>query len=162
MPASLARIVLVCLAWLMLSSFRLHTAESGADPLLYDVRGAFVTGSPAISRLLVDETDRLVDQSIRATFRKTAVPRAVLTIRIVETGHLPLVVGARVRAKVTVEATAVGNGEKIAAGGFTISTFALDGRHAQARLAARIAQRVAEEFRLRDAGRSTLATALFP
>lgn len=162
MRASSARLVLVCLAWLMLSSFRLHTAEGGSDPLLYDVRGAFVTGPPAISRILVGETDRLVDRSIRATFRKTALPRAILTIRIVETGHLPLVVGGRFRAKVTVEATAVGNGEKIAAGGFTISTFALDGRHAQARLAERIAQRVASEFRLQEAGPATLATALFP
>ncbi len=158
----LFRISILTISWLALAGFRLAGHDQPADPLLYDVRGAFVTAKPEISPALVAGVDRLVDDAIRATFRRKALPRAVLTVRIVEADYLPLVVGARFRVMVSVEATAVGTGEKIAAGGFTISAFALDAVHADSRLADRIADRVAREFRLNGTRPSTLANALFP
>ncbi|WP_137128858.1 hypothetical protein [Rhizobium sp. FY34] len=163
MHASSLRLSVALIALLTLSGFRMASGERQSDPqLLYDVRGAFVSARPDVSRRLVADTDRLVDDAIRATFRQKSLPRTVLTIRIVETGYLPLILGGRFRAKVTVEATAVGNGEKIATGTFAVSTFALDQAYADRILALRIAERVSMEFRLQDAGPSTLATALFP
>ena len=157
------RLTVLGLAWLVLGGFRMEIVEGPAQQhLLYDVRGAFVSAQVEISRKLVSDTDRLVDDAIRATFRQTSMPRAVLTIRIIETGRLPLFIGARYRAKVTVEATAVGNGERIATGTFAISAFAFDADAGDARLAARIATRIAREFSLEDNAPSTLATALFP
>ncbi|MGE6740091.1 hypothetical protein ACQKGC_07430 [Allorhizobium pseudoryzae] len=156
------RVAVVFMSWLLLSSFRMTAADQPSEPLLYDVRGAFVTARSDVSPGLIARTDRLVDTAIRSTIRQKALPRTILTVRISEAGYLPLVVGARFRAKVMIEATAVGNGEKIAVGSFTVSTFALDSAHADARLADRIAERIALEFRLQKTGPSTLATALFP
>lgn len=156
------RVAVLFVSWLLLSSFRMTAADQPSEPLLYDVRGAFVTARADVSPGLIARTDRLVDAAIRSTIRQKALPRTILTVRISEAGYLPLVVGARFRAKVTIEATAVGNGERIATGGFSVSTFALDSEHADARLAERIAERIAREFRLQNGGPSTLATALFP
>lgn len=163
MNISFARFSLLVLAWLTLSSFRLaHEDRPVEASILYDVRGAFVSASPKVSRRLVAETDALVDESVRATFRATLLPRAVLTIRIVEVKRQNYLVGAKFSAKVSVDATAVGNGEKIAAGIFTVSSFALHAEHGDSALARRIADRITFEFRLQDTGPSTLATALFP
>lgn len=162
MSSQSVRLAFLFMSWLLLSGFRLTAGDQPSEPLLYDVRGAFVTARSDVSAGLIARTDRLVDMAIRTTVRQKALPRTILTVRISETGYLPLVVGARFRAKVTIEATAVGNGEKIAVGSFTVSTFALDSDHADARLADRIAERIVSEFRLQKAGPSTLATALFP
>jgi hypothetical protein len=163
MRAIFFRLTVLGLAWLMLGGFRMAAVEEQAQQhLLYDVRGAFVSAHVDISRRLVADIDRLVDDSIRATFRQTAMPRAVLTIRIIDAGRLPLFVGARYRAKVTVEATAVGNGERIAVGSFAVTAFAFDADAGDALLAARVATRIAREFSLEDNAISTLATALFP
>lgn len=162
MSSQSVRLAFLFMSWLLLSGFRLTAGDQPSEPLLYDVRGAFVTARSDVSGGLIARTDRLVDMAIRTTVRQKALPRTILTVRISETGYLPLVVGARFRAKVTIEATAVGNGEKIAVGSFTVSTFALDSDHADARLADRIAERIVSEFRLQKAGPSTLATALFP
>jgi hypothetical protein len=163
MHASSLRFSVALLALLTLSGFRMASGDRQAESqVLYDVRGAFVSAKADVSRRLVADTDRFVDDAIRATFRQKSLPRTVLTIRIVETGMLPLIVGGRYSAKVIVDATAVGNGEKIASGNFTVSTFAIDGDYADRILAARIAERVAREFRLQDTVPSTLATALFP
>lgn len=163
MYASSLRFSVVFLAFVTLAGFRMGPGERQAEgQLLYDVRGAFVSARTDVSRQLVADTDRLVDDSIRATFRQKSLPRTVLTIRIVETARLPLILGGRYSAKVIVDATAVGNGERIATGSFIVSTFALDRAYADRVLAARIAERVAQEFRLKDTGPSTLATALFP
>lgn len=163
MNISLVRFSLLVLAWLFLSSFRLATEDRPTEAaVLYDVRGAFVSAPPAVSRRLVAETDRLVDEAIRATFRATLLPRAILTIRIVEVKRHDYLVGGRFSAKVSVDATAVGNGEKIAAGIFTVSSFALHAEYGDNALARRIADRITFEFRLEDTGPSTLATALFP
>jgi hypothetical protein len=163
MRAILFRLTVLGLAWLMLGGFRMAAVEEqGQQNLLYDVRGAFVSARADISRRLVADIDRLVDDSIRATFRQTSMPRAVLTIRIIDAGRLPLFVGARYRAKVMVEATAVGNGERIATGTFAVSVFAFDEDAGDTLLASRIATRIAREFSLEDNAPSTLATALFP
>jgi hypothetical protein len=163
MYASSLRFSVLLLAFLTLSGFRMASGERQADgQLLYDVRGAFVSAKADVPRRLVADTDRLVDDAIRATFRQKSLPRTVLTIRIVETGRLPLILGGRYSARVIVDATAVGNGERIATGTFTVSTFALDRAYADRVLATRIAERVAREFRLQSVGPSTLATALFP
>lgn len=163
MRTYLARFSFFVLAWLILSSFRIAPETRNADlPLMYDVRGAFVSASPSISPRLVAETNNLVDAAIRATFRKTLLPRTILTIRILGTSRTQYLVGTRYSATISVDATAVGNGEKVAAGKFEVSSFNLNNSHSEQALARRIAERVAEEFRLNDAAPSTLATALFP
>ena len=153
-------LVLSCVLPLM--SFRMEQAGMPPENLLYDVRSAIVTAQADVSRQLVAETDRLVDQAIHATVRQVSLPRAILAVRIDRTAYVPLVIGGRHEARVTVEAIAVGNGEPIADGGFKVSAFALDRANGDEILAERIARRIAAEFRLREQGRTTLATALFP
>ena len=163
MRALLFRIFVSLLAVVALSSFRMAEQKRAPEThLLYDVRAAFVTAKPDVSKELVSETNRLVEQAIRATFRQVSLPRTILTIRISRTVKLPLLVGARYSAEISVDATAVGNGEKIAAGTFSVSTFALNHQHADHVLADRICDRIVSEFRLQDNGPSSLATALFP
>lgn len=156
------RLLLLLICWALLGSFRMPADEKQAEALLYDVRAAFVSARADVSPNLLSATDRLVDEAIRATFRQEALPRTILTIRITDTGYLPLIIGARFRARVTVEAVSVVTGEKVAAGSFAVSAFALDSAQADRRLAERIAERVAQDFRLQDTVPSTLATALFP
>lgn len=163
MRTYLARFSLIVLAWLILSSFRIAPEMRTADlPIMYDVRGAFVSAPPSVSRTLVAETGNMVDAAIRATFRKTLLPRTILTIRILATNRTTYVVGTRYSATISVDATAVGNGEKVATGRFEVSAFNFNDSHSDVALARKIAERLAEEFRLEDSAPSTLATALFP
>lgn len=157
-----SRLILILSCALPLMSFRMEQASAPAENLLYDVRGAVVTAQADVSRKLVAETDRLVDQAVQATVRQISLPRAILAVRIDRTAYVPLVIGGRHEARVTVEAIAVGNGEPIADGGFKVSAFALDRTNGDEILAERIARRIAAEFRLKERGRTTLATALFP
>ncbi|MFD1744401.1 hypothetical protein ACFSE1_02905 [Rhizobium helianthi] len=159
----MARFSYLVLAWLILSSFRIGPqAHAPEMPLLYDVRGAFVSAPASVSPRLVSEIDTRLHASIRATFRKTLLPRTIITVRIFDVRHEKFLVGGLASARISVEATAVGNGEKIAAGGFNVSAYSLSATSGESLLAKRIAERVATEFRLEDAGSSTLATALFP
>ncbi|WP_131818955.1 hypothetical protein [Rhizobium sp. LCM 4573] len=133
-----------------------------ADNLLYDVRGAVVTARADVAHKLVAETDRLVEEAISATVRQVSLPRTILAVRIDHTAYMPLIIGGRHEAKVIVEAISVGNGEPIAEGSFKASAFALDRTDGDTLLAERIARRIAAEFRLKERGGTTLATALFP
>lgn len=164
MHAYLARFCCFLLAWLILSSFRIgpHANNAQDMPLLYDVRGAFVSATPTIPAGIVKDVDKRLGIAIRATFRKTLLPRAILTVRLVEIRRDKVLIGATASARVAVEATAVGNGEKIAVGDFTVTAYSLQPQSAEALLAKRIADRVASEFRLDESTPSTLATALFP
>ncbi|MBP2549469.1 hypothetical protein J2858_002392 [Neorhizobium galegae] len=163
MSTSFFRLTVLAVCWLMLGGFRMAPPEATEQAhLLYDVRGAFVSAQATVSRRLLADTDRLVNDAIRATFRQTSMPRTVLTVRITESGSFPLLIGARYRAKVQVEATAVGNGESVAIGTFTVSAFAFDAGDGDALVASKIAARIAREFNLEERTPSTLATALFP
>ncbi|MGF9564071.1 hypothetical protein [Neorhizobium sp. JUb45] len=159
---SACRLFVIACAALPLMSFSMKTAENahGNGPL-YDVRGAFVAARPEISAALIAGTDRRVDAAIRATVRRMSLPRAILTVRITRAGGLPILFGRRHEAKVTVDATSVTTGERIASATFTVATtvFGKDNSGEEA-LAAKIADRVAAEFKL-DGGRpTTIASAL--
>lgn len=145
----------------LLMSFRLQPASAGREALLYDIRGAFVAASDDIPAVLVTETDRLVNDAIISTMRDRLLPRAILTVRIERMTTTPLLVGTKQQVTVSVEAIAVGTGEAIAEGQFTVSVFSLRPGPVNLPLAARITDRLAVEFRLAGDRRSTLTTALF-
>jgi hypothetical protein len=162
MSSRLARHCLILLSVLPLMSFRMEQVGMPRERLFYDVRGAFVTAPPDVSHELIMETDRLVDEAIRSTTRRVSLPRTILTIRIDRAGHVPLLIGKRHEARVTVEAIAVGSGEPIAEGTFNASAFSIDKDAGEALLAERIARRIAAEFRLEGRGVPALASALSP
>lgn len=159
---SACRLLVISAAVLPLMSFSMKTAENTrANGPVYDVRGSFVAAKPDIPAALVAGTDRRVDAAIRATVRSMSLPRAILTVRITRAGGLPILFGRRHEAKVTVDATSVTTGERIASATFTVSTtvFGKDNSVEDA-LAAKIADRIAAEFKL-DGGRpTTIASAL--
>ncbi|WP_117191077.1 hypothetical protein [Rhizobium terrae] len=157
------RFVLILLAVLPLTAFRMPAGNEAREKLLYDVRGAFVTARPTVPQGLVIATDMLVDEAIRSTVRKTMLPRTIISVRIEETSHMPLMIGSRHEARVTVKAISVSTGEPIAEGTFRTSLFLLDGGEADKALAERIADRITSEFRLDgQGGRPAIASALFP
>ena len=156
----LLRIVFAPLAVLLLASFRMPAAEQISEQLLYDVRGAFVTARPDVSRDLIAQTDILVDAAIRATSRSLLLPRTILTVRIGETTRSPLLFGNRYSATVLVKAIAVGSGEPVAEGGFEASVLTFGRDSADAPLAEKIAERIASEFRLDAPRRGAVVTAL--
>jgi hypothetical protein len=155
----LVRLLLVAFP---LTAFRMPSADEARDNLLYDVRGAFVTARPNVPQGLVIATDMLVDEAIRATVRSTILPRTIIAVRIDETSQVPLVVGSRHEAKVTVQAISVASGDPIAEGSFRTSIFLIHGEEADKALAEQIADKIAGEFRLKGGGRPALASALFP
>lgn len=159
---SACRLLIVAAAAFSLMSFSMKTADNarGSGPL-YDVRGAFVAAKPDIPAALIAGTDRRVDAAIRATVRAMSLPRAILTIRITRANGLPILFGRRHEAKVTVDATSVTTGERIATATFTVSTtvFGKDNSGEEA-LATRIADRVAAEFKLDGGRQATIASAL--
>lgn len=144
----------------LLMAFRLETAARDPESLLYDVRGAFVAAKSDIPPLLVAETDRLVNEAIISTVRQRVLPRTILTVRIDRLVKLPVLLGRKREAAVSVEAVAVANGEVIAEGSFSVTVYSLNAATADLVLAERIAERVASEFQLSGERRSTLATAL--
>jgi hypothetical protein len=159
---SACRLFILSCAALSLMSFSMKTAETtrSSGPI-YDVRGAFVAARPDIPAGLVAGTDARVDAAIRATVRSMSVPRAILTVRITRAGGLPILFGRRHEAKVTVDATSVSSGERIASTTFTASVivFGKDDPGEDA-LAAKIADRVAAEFKLGGGRPTTIASAL--
>jgi hypothetical protein len=156
------QVAFIAIAAFALMSFRMEPSAGRSEALFYDVRGAFVAARGDVSHPLVAETDRLVNEAISATVRESTLPRTVLTVRIERVRPIPVVVGSRAEAKVTVEAVAVANGEIIASGGFRASAYSIRENSIDDLLAERIAERVALEFRLGGERRTTLATALFP
>jgi len=157
----LVSIALIVLASLPLMAFRMPAASESGDKMLYDVRGAFVTARPNVPQGLVIQIDLLMDVAIRSTVRQKLLPRTILSVRIEETSHTPLMIGSRHQAKVTVKAISVASGEPIAQGTFSTSVFLLNGEEADKGLAEKIADKISSEFRLQD-GRPTIASALFP
>jgi hypothetical protein len=142
---NLALIVAVSLP---LTGFRMPSKSEAKNRLLYDVRGAFVTARGEVSQALVMTTDTLVDEAIRATLRSTMLPRTIIVVRIDKAARVPLLLGARHEASVTVQAVAVGTGEPIAEGHFDASVYLLQNDGADQVLAQKIAERIASEFRL--------------
>lgn len=158
----LVSVIFVLLAAMSLMSFRMPMGDDAAEKLLYDVRGAFVTARPTVPQGLVIATDMLVDEAIRSTVRSVMLPRTILSVRIEETSHTPLLIGARHEAKVTVKAISVSSGEPIAQGTFKASLFLINKGDGHRELAERIADKIASEFRLDGQRRPTIASALFP
>ncbi|AXV15623.1 hypothetical protein CYG48_07900 [Neorhizobium sp. SOG26] len=157
-----SRPVLVALTVLPLMAFRMPAASESLESLLYDVRGVFVTARPTVPQELVIATDMLVDEAVRATVRKTMLPRTIISVRIDQISRLPLMIGSRHEAKVTVKVIAVASGDPIAEGSFKTSVFLLDNAGADRALAQRIADRITTEFRLDGPGRPAIVNALFP
>jgi hypothetical protein len=160
MSFSPSRVLAVSLAMLVLTGFRMPVAQPSDGELLYDVRGAFVAAQPDVSSELIAWTDSLVDASIQATTRSFLLPRAILTIRIDETQHTPLLMGNRYSAKVAIRVVSVLSGEPVAEGGFSTSVLRLGKEGAEMVLAQKIAERIAAEFRLEAPRSSAALTAL--
>ncbi len=154
------QIAVLPLAMLMLTGFRMPDANEDVERLLYDVRGAFVTAQPDISRELITQTDLMVDAAIQATSRSIMLPRTILTVRISRTARLPVLFGNRSTASVTVKVVSVGSGEPVAEGSFDVSALTFGKANADALLAEKIADRIADEFRLQMPRRRAVVTAL--
>lgn len=157
-----SRFALIIFAALPLMAFRMPTEDEKREKLLYDVRGAFVTARPDVPQGLVIATDMLIDEAIRTTVRSVILPRTIISVRIDAASHIPLLIGSRHEAKVTVRAISVVSGEPIAEGVFKTSIFLLDTKEADKELAGRIAERIAGEFKLDGGQRPAIASALFP
>jgi hypothetical protein len=160
MSLSPSRFAAVSLAMLVLTGFRMPAAQSSDGELLYDVRGAFVTAQPDVPSELIAWTDSLVDTSIQATTRSFMLPRAILTVRIGEARHMPVLMGNRYTATVTISVISVLSGEPVAEGAFSTSILRLGKEGAERVLAEKIAARIATEFRLEEPRRSAALTAL--
>jgi len=153
------RLAVVSLTVLTLGGFRMPVDGNGSDRLLYDVRGAFVTAHPDVSRDLITRTDLLVDTAIRATNRPVMLPRTILTVRIGEARSSELLFGHRYSATVTVKAISVSSGDPVAEGTFEETSLAFGQRGAVDALAEKIAARIASEFKLANPRRSAVVTA---
>lgn len=145
---------------LPLTGFRMPSRSEAKERLLYDVRGAFVTARAEVSQSLVLATDTLVDDAIRSTLRSTMLPRTIIVVRIDRAARVPLLLGARHEATVTVQAVAVGTGEPVAEGRFETSVYLLQSDGADQLLAQKIAERIASEFRLDAPRHRALVSAL--
>jgi hypothetical protein len=151
---------LLILIVLPLMAFRLPSSREVSERLLYDVRGAFVTAKPDVSKTLVAAVDTLVDAAIQSTVRSTVLPRTIIAIRIDEINSVPMLIGVRHLAKVTVQAVSVASGEPVAEGSFTASIYLFDDKPADRELALQVVNRISSEFRLDDSRRGSLASAL--
>jgi hypothetical protein len=154
------RLALIILTAMPLAAFRMPVSSNARETLLYDVRGAFVTARPNVPQGLVIATDMLVDEAIRLTTRAAMLPRTIISVRIENAVHIPLLIGTRHEAKVTVQAISVGSGEPVAVGSFQASVFLFGNEDAEKALAEKIADRIATEFRLNGGRPSTIASAL--
>lgn len=159
MSFRLVRLSIVPLTVLMLTGFRMPVPGEVSERLLYDVRGAFVTAQPDVSRDLIARTDLLVDTAIQATNRTTMLPRTILTVRIDEVKPSQFLFGYRYQATVTVKAISVTSGDPVAEGSFQESSLAFGAQGAVDSLANKIADRIASEFRLASPQRTTAITA---
>ncbi|TNM62132.1 hypothetical protein [Aliirhizobium smilacinae] len=153
------RIAILPLTMLMLTGFRMPVNGDVSEHMLYDIRGAFVTAQPDVSRDLITRTDLLIDTAIQATTRSIILPRTILTVRIGEARPSPVLFGYRYSARVTVKAVSVTSGEPVAEGSFEATSFAFAEQGAADSLAEKIASQIASEFRLTNPHRATTITA---
>jgi hypothetical protein len=160
MSFRLYRLAAVPLTVLTLAGFRMPVDGDMSERLLYDVRGAFVTAQPEVSRDLITRTDLLIDTAIRATTRSVMLPRTILTVRIGEARPSTILFGYRYSATVTVKAISVGSGDPVAEGSFEETSLAFGEQGAVDSLAEKIAGRIASEFRLANPHRAAVLTAL--
>lgn len=158
------RLAFIPVSALALMSFTLPGGQvEGGEPVVYDVRRAFVAARADVSHRLLQEVHANLSASIGRTFRRTINPRVVLTVRLSEVEHSPVLFASWYSAKVNVKAASVISGEVVAVADFSARILSPGLHHADSMLAAEIAARISKEFRLDQLSPgSTLATALFP
>lgn len=142
-----SRIWLGLIACLALGACASLTAKSDPPPM-YDVRSAVVLSGPGIPAELLSATGSRINAAIAATTHEEALPRVVLTVRIVEVQKGLGYQADRNSAKVSINAASVESGEVVAVASFDVTTFARDPSLADQIMAEDIAARIRSTFSL--------------
>ncbi|ARQ58419.1 UNVERIFIED_ORG: hypothetical protein GGE64_000278 [Rhizobium etli] len=142
------RAVLVCIALTNCASL---LGPKPAAPL-YDVRSAVVLSGPNMPAELLSGINDRVNAAINATVRDTALPRVVLTIRVISIQKGLGFQKDRNVAKISVDAASVEDGSVIAVSAFDVTSMAADPKLADEIIAEDVAARIRSVYSL--SGRS--------
>ncbi|WP_064685478.1 hypothetical protein [Rhizobium bangladeshense] len=146
--SSFCRAVLVCIALTDCASL----LGPKPAPQLYDVRSAVVLSGPNMPAQLLSGINDRVNAAIKATVRDTALPRVVLTIRVISIQKGLGFQKDRNVAKISVDAASVEDGSVIAVSAFDVTSMAADPKLADEIIAEDVAARIRSVFSL--SGRS--------
>lgn len=117
-------------------------------PPVYDIRAVTVTANkdvpPAVLRGIRDR----LDKAITATVRPVPMPRAVMTVRVVQTTKAAALDGVRGQAEVSVVLSEVTSAHPIDVRNFQIMSFSDNNPASNAAMAEAIASRLRFEYKL--------------
>lgn len=162
MLIGLTRLTLFSIACLALMSFRIGSAPEEHDPLLYDVRNAFVTSRSDIPADVMQRVHHRVSHAIQTVTRNKLRPRVILAIRLAPIEHGKFLFGETASSVVYVRATAVASGDVVAEARFKLTSIGWSRVATLEKLGEGIAQQIISEFRLTPEERSPLLSALAP
>ena len=115
---------------------------------VYEIRAVVVTANEGVPRPLLRNIKLGMDRAIKGNVRPVPLPRAVMSIHVVNVGREPAGDGLRTQTELSVTLTDVPSGQPVLVRSFLVYSFSLDKRGADASAAEAITSRLRVEYAL--------------
>lgn len=142
------RVAVMLAAGLLLSACGTRPKSLPEASQIYEVRAALVTGNAGTPKKLMSAIQDRLDDAIAATVRPVPMPRAVMTVHIVNVQQLPTEDGLQTQTEISVMLSDVVSGHPVHVRSYLVLSLSVDGRAANWAAAEAIAARLRFEYRL--------------
>ncbi|WP_137153453.1 hypothetical protein [Rhizobium sp. FKL33] len=142
------RVVVILAAGVLLSACGTRPKSLPEVTQIYEVRAALVTGNAGTPKKLMSAIQDRLDDAIAATVRPTPMPRAVMTVHIVDVQQAPTEDGLQTQTEISVMLTDVVSGHPVHVRSYLVLSLSVDRRAANWSAAEAIAARLRYEYRL--------------
>lgn len=142
------RVVVMLAAGVLLSACGTRPKSLPEASQIYEVRAALVTGNVGTPKKLMSAIQDRLDDAIAATVRPVPMPRAVMTVHIVDVERIPTEDGLQTQTEISVMLSDVVSGHPVHVRSYLVLSLSVDGRAANWAAAEAIAARLRIEYRL--------------
>ncbi|MDH6268961.1 hypothetical protein M2360_004381 [Rhizobium sp. SG_E_25_P2] len=142
------RVVVILAAGVLLSACGARPKSLPEVTQIYEVRAALVTGNAGAPKKLMTAIQDRLDDAIAATVRPVPMPRAVMTVHIVDVQQVPTEDGLQTQTEISVMLSDVVSGHPLHVKSYLVLSLSVDNRAAKWAAAEAIAARLRSEYRL--------------
>jgi hypothetical protein len=142
------RVVVIVAAGVLVSACGTRPKSLPEASQIYDVRAVVVTGNAGAPKKLMSAIQDRLDDAIAATIRPVPMPRAVMTIHIVDIQQMATEDGLQTQTEISVMLSDVVSGHPVFMQSYQVLSLSVDRRAASWAAAEAIAARLRFEYRL--------------
>jgi hypothetical protein len=142
------RVVVMVAAGVLLSACGTRPKSLPEASQIYEVRAAVVTGNAGTPKHLMSAIQDRLDDAIAATVRPVPMPRAVMTVHVVDVQQVPTEDGLQTQTEISVMLSDVVSGHPVYMQSYQVLSLSVDRRAANWAAAEAIAARLRFEYRL--------------